>query len=184
MHSHPPGCGVNLLSARVKNIFPDGSVRESQFEAGDVFWREGLVHAVENLSDTPVTNIEIELKNTTVPGVPVTGQIVPADLVEPLPAQWEPHHKIRYENQYVRILEISLSPGESTALYRYSGDTLTVMLTAVRLKSQGAGKEWEQQPEMAAEAVRFDDVAHSSVSRRWMNAGPATVRMVVFEFLR
>ena len=184
MHSHTPGCGVNLATGHINNFLPDGSTKEVSYQAGDVFWREQTVHAVENLGDNLITNIEIELKNTAEPGVPVSGQAAPAGLREPLPAQWEPHHKIRYENQYVRILEINLAPGESTTSYHYSGETLTVMLTLARLKQQGPEAEWQQQPEIAAEAVRFDDAAHSSANRRSMNTGPAAVRMIVFEFLR
>ena len=33
---------------------------------------------------------------------------------EPVPVEREPHHRWTFENQYVRVLDVVLAPGEST----------------------------------------------------------------------
>ncbi len=62
MHEHPASVLVPLTDSRVKDSFPDGKTSERQFKAGQASWRDALKHANENLGDTPVESILVELK--------------------------------------------------------------------------------------------------------------------------
>jgi len=62
MHEHPANVLISLTDSHVKDIFPDGKTSERQFKAGQAAWRAGVKHANENLGDTPVESVLVELK--------------------------------------------------------------------------------------------------------------------------
>ena len=62
MHEHPANVLITLRDVRVKDIFPDGKSSERQFKAGQAAWRDAVKHANENLGDTPIESILVELK--------------------------------------------------------------------------------------------------------------------------
>ncbi len=62
MHEHPANVLISLTDSHVKDIFPDGKTSEGQFKAGQASWRAAVKHANENLGDTPVESILVELK--------------------------------------------------------------------------------------------------------------------------
>ncbi len=62
MHEHPANVLISLTDSHVKDIFPDGKTSERQFKAGQATWRAAVKHANENLGDTPVESILVELK--------------------------------------------------------------------------------------------------------------------------
>jgi hypothetical protein len=62
MHEHPANVLISLTDSHVKDIFPDGKTADRQFKAGQVGWRSAVKHANENLGDTPVESILVELK--------------------------------------------------------------------------------------------------------------------------
>ena len=64
MHSHEPGLVVYLTDVRERSTSPDGSNKIVTHRSGDVVWAEARTHALENLSDTPIEALEIELKST------------------------------------------------------------------------------------------------------------------------
>ncbi len=62
MHEHPANVLIPLTDSHVKDILPDGKTSERQFKAGQAAWRDAVKHANENLGDTPVESILVELK--------------------------------------------------------------------------------------------------------------------------
>ncbi len=62
MHEHPANVLISLTDSHVKDIFPDGKTADRQFKAGQAGWRAAVKHANENLGDTPVESILVELK--------------------------------------------------------------------------------------------------------------------------
>ena len=62
MHEHPANVIIPLTDSHVKDIFPDGKTSERQFKAGQATWRDAIKHANENLDDTPIETILVELK--------------------------------------------------------------------------------------------------------------------------
>ena len=65
MHSHPHGLVYVLAGRTMRSTSPDGVVSISEPKAGDLTWREGLIHSLENVGSTEVRALSIELKPCT-----------------------------------------------------------------------------------------------------------------------
>src|SRR2546430_16795145 len=65
MHSHKDGVVVYLTELREISTESDGRSRHIARHAGDVIWSPAHTHSLENLADTPIEVIEIELKSVT-----------------------------------------------------------------------------------------------------------------------
>ena len=63
MHSHKDGVVVYLTELREISTESDGTSRHITRHAGDVIWSPAHTHSLENLADTPIEVIEIELKS-------------------------------------------------------------------------------------------------------------------------
>jgi quercetin dioxygenase-like cupin family protein len=63
VHSHPAYVIYVLAGGRVRNYAADGKTTEVTFQTGDVIYREPLTHAAENIGDTPLHLILVELKS-------------------------------------------------------------------------------------------------------------------------
>jgi beta-alanine degradation protein BauB len=63
MHTHKDGVVVYLTEVREISTESDGKSRQVTRHAGDVIWSPAHTHSLENLADTPIEVIEIELKS-------------------------------------------------------------------------------------------------------------------------
>lgn len=61
-HSHPDSLLYALSSFRRRLIFPDGTVKERDFKAGDVMWVPAQTHVGENIGTTATEVLLIEMK--------------------------------------------------------------------------------------------------------------------------
>ena len=62
MHSHPDAVAVFLNDGKVKFTFPDGKSQDASGKAGQARFTPAEVHNPENVGDTPIEGIVIELK--------------------------------------------------------------------------------------------------------------------------
>jgi quercetin dioxygenase-like cupin family protein len=62
MHSHPPGFVYMLADARARVSLPDGRSSVIEDHAGELTWRGPTTHAYENVGNTDVHAIGVELK--------------------------------------------------------------------------------------------------------------------------
>ncbi len=62
MHTHPAYVLYALTDYHVKNTSADGTVRVFERKRGDVFWGEPVTHGGENVGDTEVHALIVELK--------------------------------------------------------------------------------------------------------------------------
>ena len=63
VHDHPPGFAVFLTDADMKNIPEEGEPVDLKFQAGATIWGAGgSPHAMENVSDSDVVVIRVEMK--------------------------------------------------------------------------------------------------------------------------
>lgn len=62
-HSHPRSIVHVIEGGRVRNHTPDGKVVESELVAGTSAWREPLVHWAENIGDTTIRLVVVEMKD-------------------------------------------------------------------------------------------------------------------------
>ena len=61
-HIHPQYLLYALTNYRVKNTAADGTSKVFERKAGDVFWGEPITHKGENVGDTEVRALIVELK--------------------------------------------------------------------------------------------------------------------------
>jgi quercetin dioxygenase-like cupin family protein len=64
MHSHPAYVIYVLAGGKVRNHAADGKTTEAELKTGEVLYREPLTHAAENIGNTTMHFILVELKTT------------------------------------------------------------------------------------------------------------------------
>ncbi len=64
LHSHPAYTIYVLSGGKVRNHAADGATSESVMKTGDVIYRDALTHWAENIGNTPIHLILVELKDT------------------------------------------------------------------------------------------------------------------------
>lgn len=62
MHSHPESVAVVLSNGKVGFDFPDGRHREAEVKTGDVHWHPEGEHLPQNLGDSVLEVLMVELK--------------------------------------------------------------------------------------------------------------------------
>jgi quercetin dioxygenase-like cupin family protein len=62
MHSHPDYAVYVFSPYKARITLANGSQLISEHKAGDAFWHEASRHIVENIGDTPIHNLVVELK--------------------------------------------------------------------------------------------------------------------------
>lgn len=186
MHNHPAVAGVRLTASDVRVTAPSGEPATVHHEAREIFWAGPSQHAVENLTDQPIENIEVEFKNATEPAaeVPPQPQSSHAAGSEPVPVEQEPHHKVVYQNQYVRMLDVQVNPGESTLFHTHSHDNIAVRLTDATLQNQNYGKDWDAPASMAKGAVSFAEGTAKPYTHRIKNAGTTLFHVIDIELMQ
>ncbi len=186
MHSHPSLLVVSLTESSRRVYLPDGSHRDTNAVPGDVHWREPSTHSVENLNDTPSETIEIEFKKAYTIAVPVSLSGVPPNSSQssaPVPVQQEPFHHVVYENQYVRVLDVYIPPGESTLFHTHEHDNLAVRVSGGLTQAQVQGKDWTQATQAESGSVVFSEGSGKPYTHRIKNLGTTTYHVVDIELL-
>ena len=185
-HNHPSRCIVTITKSNVLISFPDGRTQNTVRPAHQFSWSEPLTHQVENLSADPIMNIEIELKQAKSPGVEV--KPVPAASkaqgteTDPVPVEQEPHHHLVFENQYVRVLDVVVDPGDTTLFHTHSLDNLAVQLTDAIIKRQFPGQPWVDSPAKEG-SVGFTAGTVKPYTHRITNAGSSVFHVLDIEIL-
>lgn len=64
MHSHPAYIAYALSTCKVRFTLPDGKTKEIKIKAGEAAWSDAESHAVDNIGNTEVHVLNIELKGT------------------------------------------------------------------------------------------------------------------------
>ena len=62
-HSHPAYVVYVIEGGKVRNHASDGTTVEGEFKAGDVLYRDPLTHWAENIGNTTIRLVLVELKN-------------------------------------------------------------------------------------------------------------------------
>jgi beta-alanine degradation protein BauB len=62
VHSHPAYVIYVLAGGKVRNYAADGKTTETELKNGEVLYREPLTHAAENIGNTAMHLILVELK--------------------------------------------------------------------------------------------------------------------------
>jgi quercetin dioxygenase-like cupin family protein len=139
MHEHPASVVVFLADAQTKFTLPDGSSTTAGPKAGEVQFSEAAKHLPENIGNTPVDAVLVELKGK--PAMPSTTIALDPVKVDPT------RHKVEVENDRVRVLRISFKPHDKTmehehpkAVAIYLTDAKTKFKLADGKTREGSGK--------------------------------------------
>ena len=62
-HSHPAYVIYVIEGGKFRNHATDGTVADGEFKTGDVIYREPVTHWAENIGDTTIRLVLVELKN-------------------------------------------------------------------------------------------------------------------------
>jgi hypothetical protein len=186
VHGHPSRLGFTLTRNDIRTSLPDGASRNSARGAHECFWSEPLTHQVENLSDAPLQNVEIELKRASGAGVevkPATGESkAQGTATDPVAVEQEPHHRVIFENQYVRVLDVVLHPGETTLFHRHALDNVPIQLSDATVERQFPGEDWAASPAKEG-SVGFVGGSKSPYIHRIRNTGATVFHVVDVEIL-
>lgn len=185
VHSHPYRFGVTLTKNDLM-ITSDGKTAPSQKKAQEIFWSEPVTHQVENVSGEQMQNIEIEFKKDKGPGAEVKKEW-PASSAkgtaeDPVAVEQEPHHRVVFENQYVRVLDVVVKPGETTLFHRHSIDNVPIILTGADNRTQFAGKDWTPTPAKSG-SVGFIPGDAKPYVHRISNQGSTVYHVIDVEIL-
>lgn len=63
MHSHPDYVVYFFQQAKLRATYPDGRTSETVVTPGEALYREALSHSIENIGDTEVHALLVELKS-------------------------------------------------------------------------------------------------------------------------
>jgi quercetin dioxygenase-like cupin family protein len=96
----------------------------------------------------------------------------------------EPFHRPVYQNQYVRILDVSFPPGQTTLLHTHSHDYAAVHLSDTTLQIQLVGKDWAPGNPVHFGEVQMNLFAGKPLTHRVRNVGTAKFHVMVFEILQ
>lgn len=61
-HGHPATVVYVIAGGKIRNHFDDGTVKEVEYKTGDTVYRDPLVHWAENIGDTTLRVLIVELK--------------------------------------------------------------------------------------------------------------------------
>jgi quercetin dioxygenase-like cupin family protein len=186
LHSHPYRFGVTLTKNDLMISSPDGKSAPSKKGAQEIFWSEPVTHQVENVSNDRMENIEIEFKKDKGPGAEVKkdwGKSSAKGTAEdPVPVEQEPLHRVIFENQYVRVLDVVVKPGETTLFHKHSIDNLAIILTDATMKRQFAGEDWGASPAKAG-SVGLTPGTSKPYVHRISNVGSTVFHVIDVEVL-
>ena len=99
--------------------------------------------------------------------------------VAPIALSSEPHHHLALENEYVRLYQVEVSPGDSVRLHRHDTDAISVSLSDSQVTVESPGKPDAQQ-KLTTGQIRLQALGyvHSTLVQ-----GDAPFRNVTVELL-
>jgi len=65
--------------------------------------------------------------------------LMPVAAQAPVPLSGEPRHHLKFENQYVRVFDVLVPPGDATLFHTHSNDYVFVMIGDANLKAEVMG---------------------------------------------
>jgi quercetin dioxygenase-like cupin family protein len=132
MHQHPaPGSVIVFLTDRHNRLIsPDGVIQELRNRAGDLMWSAPSTHRSENLNNAAFEAVQIEPRRSAGKSAsPAPIDKLDATIIDPQ------HYKVELENEYVRVLRVSMGPHEKLRLHTHpASGAVLVHLTDQNLR--------------------------------------------------
>ena len=109
---------------------------------------------------------------------------IAADAERVVPANEEPRHVAKLENEWVRIVDVEIPEGEQTLYHTHSLDYPYVLATSVTLYNQIYGEEPKDVQMKAGFVGYYDAASKGAYTHRFINRGPGTFRAIGIELLK
>ena len=184
MHSHTGRAVVAVTASHLRVMTSDGNTREVQRHAGEIYWGDSVTHSAENLTDTPLETIEVEVKKANVPAVAVPARTENSSkipLKEPVPVEMEPHHHVVLQNQYVRVLDVLFPPGDPSLFHTHSNDNVSIALSGDKTHAQLMGGDWGAPTAVVPGQVAFHKAQGQPYTHRVGSAGAQPFHVIDVE---
>ncbi len=104
----------------------------------------------------------------------------------PAPPEYlaEARHHWLLENQYVRVYDVRIPPGETTELHRHAYDAVAVFMSGGLVAIQRQGEPWGKAERFVPGGVAFSADSKKPFVHRVRNDGTAEYRAVLVQLLR
>lgn len=178
MHDRPSRVVIPLTANDVRTTGPDGASSVVRAPAGKPAWSGPARRSVTNL-DQPLENVIVELKDAAAPARPLPRP------PSPLPAGYldEPFHQWAFENQYVRVYDVRIPPGKTTAFHLHALDSVFIYVSGGTTAAQLQGQSWSKTETGAPGTVQFSADALHPRTHRVRNLGPSDFHVIVVQLL-
>lgn len=112
------------------------------------------------------------------------GVAVAADDDRVVPANQEPRHVVKLENEWVRVIDVEIPEGGQTLYHAHSLDYPYVLVTSVTLYNQIYGQEPKDVKMEAGSIGYYRASTQGTYTHRFINRGPGTFRAIGIELLK
>jgi quercetin dioxygenase-like cupin family protein len=185
MHSYLSRFVLPLTPNYVRLIFQDGTSKISSRSTRDFFWSDPVTCEIENLSNLPEQELEIEMKQSKGPGVEVKPELASGPRhqgteTDPVPVTQEPHHRLVFANQYAQVLNVTIDPGDTYLYHRHALDHVAIEFEDANLLRQKAGEDWVPGPAVFAHAD-YNAAYKTPYVHRVTNVGTNTLHVLDIE---
>jgi len=99
-----------------------------------------------------------------------------------VPVEQEPRHWIVFQNQYTRIYDFLIPPGDTTLFHRHSFDSITVTVSGGRRINEILGGA-KTEGDVPTGNIGFTKGTNAPYTHRLINTGNTTLRNIVPEIL-
>jgi quercetin dioxygenase-like cupin family protein len=106
--------------------------------------------------------------------------LFPSTVQSPVPVDREPRHHLRFENEYVRVFDVVVQPGDATLFHTHTSDYAYVAIGDANLKAEVMGSE-------PADLILKDREARFTkgpIAHRVTNVAGTPFRNITIEILR
>lgn len=179
MHDRPARVVISLTANDVRTTRPDGTTSRVRTAAGSTAWSEPARRSVTNL-DLPLENVVVELKTAAAPAKPLVHPPTPP------PAGYldERYHHWLFENQYVRVYDVRIPPGETTDFHVHQFDTVFVTISGGLTASQAQGQAWGKAERDEPGLVEFSADGKQPRTHRVRNDSTAEYHVIAVQLLK
>lgn len=156
----------------------NGTMSDVRTVAGTAAWSGPGRRSFTNLA-APLENIVVELKTVSTPAKPLAHPPTPA------PAGYldDPFHHWLFENQYVRVYDVRIPPGQTTEFHVHAFDTVFVQISGGLTADQTPGQPWAKPARDKAGSVDFSPDAKHPYTHRARNDGTAEYHVIAVQLL-
>ena len=178
MHDRPPRVVIPLTASEVRIIRANGNIGTTRTAALVPAWSEPAKRSVTNLA-SPLENVIVELKTVRAPATAADRPPSPP----PIDYLADRFHTWMLENQYVRVFDVRIPPGQVTDFHRRAYDAVTVHITGGRITWEVQGEGWGAAVEPGPRSVTFDADTGKTEVRRMRNDGTADYHAILVQLL-